>query len=305
VVAKAEGLDIGDYLSLAASVAAVLVFAVGVLRAGSAVWRRTLGARREATRRVSLLACGVGRRYVEQLLGAPAFHTEGRTIHEDIYVLTTGYVQTLSAIDGTVLRYSITATHPRWRPRLGQEAVERRDGRFGIRLCKTRFADLAFAPEQLELSLGARLAWYQERYYYGNPGYYQQYIFSFSSAGTWKYIDDQSLNAALEGVPGLILSGGGQSAPPVEDLLKQPELASFRARTRINTYTVVGPHDRGAELEEWSLGPNPDLVRILPVRLRRGHRTWRVRMWWLRLQERRRILSLRSGPNHDEDGANS
>jgi hypothetical protein len=301
VIARADGFDIGDYVSLAASAAAVLLFAAAVARAASSVWRRTFGARREASRKVSLLACGVGRRYVEQLLGAPAFHTEGEEIHEDVYVLTTGYVQTLSALDGTVLRYSVTATDPRWRPKLGQDVVERRNGRFGIRLCKARFADMAFTPEELELSSGARLVWYRERYYYGNPGYYQQYIFSFSSAGTWKYIDFESMNAALEGAPDITLSSVGESARPVEDLLKQPALAAFRANTRINTYTVVGPYDRLADLEQWSLGPNPDLVRILPGKLPRRHRMWRLRVWWFRWQERRRMVALSSSSNQDED----
>jgi hypothetical protein len=149
VIAKAgSGLDIVGDFGLAASVVAVLVFVSGVGRAIAEVWRRTLGARREATRKVSLLACGVSRRYVEQLLGAPAFHIENTAVHEDIYVLRTGYVQTLSSPDGTVLRYSVTATDSRWRPRLGDDVVQQRNGRLGIQLCKTRFADLAMTPQE-------------------------------------------------------------------------------------------------------------------------------------------------------------
>ena len=111
------------------------------------------------------------------------------------------YVQTISDHDDTVVAFSVTTRNRRFAPRfraiprpsLWQRLRWRLRGEesywefFELRLGHTRFSDvmkrtgLGYSLPELRPSLGARTYSYSEVHYFGNPGYYQHYVFTASS----------------------------------------------------------------------------------------------------------------------------
>lgn len=136
---------------------------------------------------------------------------------------------------------------------------------FRVTLGQTPFSELTgWGPPQRVISwVGARAGAYSEEYYFGNPGYYQTYVFTASSAGfgamarldqlepidqttwqfRWPYPSEPTGGPAFEALPGI---------------------AAIRRETVVTTYTVIGsglfPDDYPS-----SYGPHGDEIRTIRV----------------------------------------
>lgn len=132
---------------------------------------------------------------------------------------------------------------------------------FRVRLGHTRFADIDTDREtapRFKVDLGARLFSYSEFHYFGNPGYYQDFVFTASSAAA---------SAPIGEVQRVIqeIQGNEWPAPDRNQIewADMPETQRFRDDTVVTTYTVIGP-----ELWETNypsrFGPHGDEVRTLP-----------------------------------------
>ena len=292
--------------TLVAALAALLVVA-GAIRAW---YRRTLGRRRDRYGRLARLGTGAQLGFFVAVLGEPPAmrrvvvkedyreflvpddprFDEGleetqyayveRRFTESIFIDRDFYVQTITDDDETVLAFSVTVRHHRFRPvfelppKIGWRERRRwrkRTGEafmplFRVRLGQTRFSELdrGASDEQtghhFKASLGARSFGYSEDHYYGNPGYYQTYVFTASSAAG---VPDGigHLGGAIEE------AGGGEWPDPNRsdqpDWDQMPKAQAFRRQAAVTTFTVLS---LGLSVENYpaTFGPHGDEVRTLP-----------------------------------------
>lgn len=203
-----------------------------------------------------------------------------RRFTESIFIDRDYYVQAISDDDETVLAFSVTVRHPRfcpvfelppkvgwrerrrWRKRTGEEFKPL----FRVRLGRTRFSELDRGdPDEqtgphFKASIGARSFRYSEDHYYGNPGYYQTYVFTASSCS--------GVADGIKNLGGAIQEAGGEEWPD-PDRSDQPEWGrmsraqSFRRQAVVTTYTVLS---LGLSVENYpaTFGPHGDEVRTLP-----------------------------------------
>lgn len=192
------------------------------------------------------------------------------------------YVQAVCDEDDTVLAFSVTTRAKRFNPTFGgDESLQRRARRrfkkltgrrweplFHAQLGRTRFSDLELGDwgvPEVRAVCGARTYSYSEAYYFGNPGHYQHFVFTASSAahhGSIGPIWELGLKASENGW----LDGFGMSAI-VDGSALGSELGGLvqavRRDTVITTYSVVGPH-LGLKNLPTNFGPHGDEVRTLP-----------------------------------------
>jgi hypothetical protein len=201
-----------------------------------------------------------------------------RAFVECFFIDRTYYVQTFSDGDGTVIAYSVTTRQKRFRPIfegpqgfgvLDRWRIRQRIGRkwsplFRVELGKTTFpglhraGDVDWQPSLVRAWLGARAFSYSEAYYYGNPGYYQTYVFTASGA---------AFGFPVGNVMEVTEELGLDDWPP-EDRSGPtwPELEAtqaFRRKTAVTTFTVIGPH---IDVRNYpgNFGPHGDEVRTVP-----------------------------------------
>lgn len=189
------------------------------------------------------------------------------------------FVQTISDYDDTVLAYSVTTRRRRFAPTFETPARfdwldrwrwRRRFGGkytplFKIRLGRTRFADLDpndpddFAGPHFKVAAGARSFAYSELHYFGNPGLYQTFVFTASSAA-WDAPAGLAFRVVEE-----IHGEEEWPSPETNDLSWEdmPATQRFRRETVITTYTVIGG-DLWERNYPSSFGPHGDEVRTLP-----------------------------------------
>lgn len=220
--------------------------------------------------------------YKEQL-GLPADPDEpltevkhgGRIVY---FVFSDCYVQAIISTFDSVLAYSVTSRRRRFRPTLyiaGRNTVRdritmliryrywRASANRKLKLQKTTlgriqdvldhdYEDEDYVKPPHMISGGARSWTYTDIYYLGNPGHYQEYGFTASSAVISKPLDADSFNTAAHAF--------------VEDDWEDPEargaLRRFRAATPITTYTVIGA-SCSSDRYDWHFGPHGDEVRVL------------------------------------------
>ena len=202
-----------------------------------------------------------------------------RPYTESVYVDRDYYVQTISDEDETVVAFSVTTRSPRfapcfeipqrrdaWAPVLLQR-LRRRRYRPLFRIClgRTRFSELGpgvrpsddVVGPMLEANVGARFASYSETEYFGNPGYYQTYVFTAGGgAGHMRHFGD--IVAVTREV--------GYEWPSEDDDRRWRDLVAlreFRRFTAITTYTVIGA---GMDRDGYPalFGPRGDDVRTIP-----------------------------------------
>jgi hypothetical protein len=258
-----------------------------------ATYRRTLGRRRDRYKRLSRLGTGAQLNFFEAVLGEPPAiqrtvtgkaYIDGdpddgplevdKDYLESIFLDRFFFVQTISNDDETVVAFSITTRakrfnpvftgvpDPPWRQRLWLTLrFGRRPARlFRVKLGQTPFAELD-DPIFVQPWVGVRAASYSEGHYYGNPGYYQHYVFTASVVGypppggplletaqflghrEWPYPDDSP-----------------DASPLLRDI---PGLSEFRRTSAITTYSVLGDLSP-AHFPRTSYGPHGDDVRTLP-----------------------------------------
>lgn len=272
-------------LAVGASAAAILAAAAGVYRWSLSWYRRTIGSRRDISHRLNQLAAGVTIRWAEERLGAPAFvrgvdlgATAGRqAVTELIYRTRHAWVQVLADRDGAVVRFSITVTDPKF-------AFNTRDltmNHLAVKLGRDHFADIRQSfgePRGYSLRVGAHNHEYSEAYYFGNPGNYQYYTLSYNDIGTGTFDTTTGGGPSWcqEGV--LKFNGPPRSEHPVFDP-HASYAAEFRAKTTINTLTILGPTRVIPDLAE-PRGPSSNHVRVLLPEARERRRRCRlIRRW--------------------------
>jgi hypothetical protein len=292
--------------TLVAALAALLVL-VGSMRA---LYRRTLGRRRDRYDRLARLGTGAQIGFFVAVLGEPPAmrrvvvkkdyrewlasddprFQEGREesqyayvekhFTESIFIDRDYYVQTISDDDETVLAFSVTVRHPRFRPVFelppnvgwrGRRNWRRRTGEefkplFRVRLGRTRFSELDRSDpddqtgHHFKAAIGARSFWYSEDHYYGNPGYYQTYVFTANSvSGRSNGIED--LSGAIQEADGEEWPDPNRDDQP--DWKQMPRAQSFRRQAAVTTLTVLS---LGMSVENYpaTYGPHGDEVRTLP-----------------------------------------
>jgi hypothetical protein len=196
-------------------------------------------------------------------------------LREFIYREKHAWLQVIVDDSGAVVRFSITATDPRFRFSVRLLTW----GHLPLRLGRSRFADVeptGFTLRGRSLRIGAHNHEYAEAYYFGNPGQYQHFVLSSNELGT----GDFGYSIGREGGPAFIRSGvlaadyqlpAGQS----QDFDPESEYArKFRAATTINSLTVLGP------------AGNPELGRLAEPR---GPDSLHVRVLVPGRRERREI----------------
>lgn len=263
-----------DNLGTAASVVAVGGAVLGLYRVATQVYGRTIGSRRDLTRRLNQLAAGVTVRYVEERFGTPAFTgafaaaplppgqspSGSRPVRELVYRERHAWVQVLVDENDAVARFSITVTDPR----LGFRTRDLTFRGLDVRLGQSRFSDLRtwVSPDGRSLRIGAHNHEYAESYWFGNPGNYQRYVISANEIGSGGFgfsIERHGPSFVRSGV----LEIGDPHPRDGRDF--DPDAAyalQFRAETTINTLTILGPLRQPADLVE-PRGPASNHVRVL------------------------------------------
>jgi hypothetical protein len=285
----------GDSLPGVAETLTAVVAAIALAGFVRIFYRRTLGRRRDSYARLKRLGTHAQLSFFTSVLGEPPAlrrsllsdvaiydddgtpRRETRQFIEAVYIDRDFYVQVYGDHDETVQAYSVTTRSKRFKPRFrspGGWSAERRwlrrwprfRYRFvphpTVKLGKTRFIELGERPDCAAAWLGAHNAHYFEAYYYGNPGYYQHFVYSINDAGAraweapwsdatrdlkWGFADlrrepgettEQFMARAFAlGVEERLRAGDDQDGQVTEP---PDELQEFRRRSRMNTYTVVG-----------------------------------------------------------------
>jgi hypothetical protein len=276
----------GEIFGLAAAIVAVGGAAITIYRAMARLYRQTIGSRRALARQLYQLAAGTTIRWVEERLGTPAFTREFQAlpgVREMVYYTRHAWVQILVDTDDAVVRFSITVTDRRLRFQIRDLTNHQLTARLG----HSRFADAGtqLEPQGQSLRIGAHNHEYAEAYWFGNPGNYQWYVLSHNDAvgvGTFTWsVDGHGLSSFQTGVLESRDATLRHPAPTPDDL------AAFRAKTTINTFTVLGPSRTptdGSPLGVSSLaeprGPDSNQVRVMaPTPRERRLRRRRARRW--------------------------
>ena len=206
---------------------------------------------------------------------------EQRSYTQCFFIDRDYYVQTISDYDETVLSFAVTTRSKRFRPTFempyGMTWRRRRRWRkvsgqpyepfHRVTLGRTRFSEVdpadpgEFEGPHFRIRVGARVFFYDEFHSYGNPGHYQTFVFSASSAAG---------PAPLGDIVGAGQEVGADEWPDPDDedeprsWKEFPVTAQFRRDTAITTYTVVGAMVFAIENYPSTFGPHGDEVRTLP-----------------------------------------
>lgn len=304
----------GAVLGLAAAIVAIGGGLLGAYRGFAVLYGRTVGSRRRLSKRLNQLAAGVTLQWVEDRLGGPAFVREFRPLgstgklgpRELMYRDRHAWVQVLADEHEAVIRFSITVTDPRFRFQISDLTF----GHLTAKLGNTSFSGARSRLEQQgrSLRIGAHNFEYAEAYWFGNPGNYQWYVLSHNDMGTGDF--DFSVGGRGQSwfQDGFLRSEDADS--PEFDFLGE-EAARFRAKTAINTLTVLGPwrtNFQAGESVSMSLaeprGPDSNLVRVLvPDPRERRQIRRRIRRWTRRsLREVKRHETRVAPKSADEAG---
>lgn len=280
------------------TVETVLGLAGGLIAMGSVVWgaikaaRGRIGRRQRRYAAIKRLSAGILLSGFRNALGmepalandrraeVQAYDDQGRpypvekTFRQHFFVAPEFYVQAVCDETETVLAYSVTTRSKRFRPTFefppkpswrGRRKYKREAGKdfeffHEATLGQTKFASLGSSwTPQIKASCGARSYSYTEAFYYGNPGYYQHYAFTASSAvrGDVGSIADLSQALGRQWV-------GGFDGHEGDRLAASDLVARFRSETTITTFTVIGVGLNPTDFPT-TFGPHGDEVRVVPT----------------------------------------
>lgn len=203
-----------------------------------------------------------------------------RAFIEAIFIDRDYFVQVICDVEETVLAFSVTVRrrnfHPvfqlppnvGWRERRRWKAQTGEDFKplFKLRLGRTRFAELdrgnpdEFTGHHFQAATGARSFFYSEDHYYGNPGYYQSYVFTASSTAPAP-VSIADLAAGIDQARGN--EWPDQNADGQPDWNGLPGIHAFRRQTPITTYSVLRMDLQVVNFPT-RFGPHGDEVRTLP-----------------------------------------
>ncbi len=114
-------------------------------------------------------------------LGSPTIVND-QTNDEKTYVFINSkfYVDVLTDKVGKVIIYTVTTRDKTFNPTLGTYIYK-------VTLGKTTFQNLQDQPFATGLSIGFHDYYYEEFFYYGNPGNYLTYVYSINDSGYYSY----------------------------------------------------------------------------------------------------------------------
>jgi hypothetical protein len=280
------GLDLDNFGEWLLGAASILGRGAALLVLGGAIWawyRRTLGRRRDRYARLARLGTGAQLSFFTSVLGEPPamrksflapvprwdeeaqlmLPVEGAII-ECFFIDRDYYIQAVCDPDESVVAFSVTTRSKRFAPTflfppmrgfLARRRFKKKSGQafehyFKVKLGHTRFADLpSGSSPKRKAESGARTYSYTEAYWYGNPGNYQHYCFTASSATYQARVGP--IGDVVEEI-GRDWIGGPGEEPSEPD--PQSALYRFRRETPITTYTVIGP---GLNPETYPAGFGP------------------------------------------------
>lgn len=267
-----------------AGVAAALIAAAPIVWQ----WAQATVLRRWSLReKLNAISTDMQLSYYDQLFGVGAFvhtvllNTAAVPVKatSTIWVTSDAYIQALSDGGGTVILYSIT-TRTRWfRPVLFRGHTISTDGdTIEVKLGRTRFSALAWQPDGVQGHAGANMAYYDESYWYGNPGNYRHYVYSANLAGH-PYEDwlEHLLEIHEEYPRGIALGRFSDGGPnrSIDDYLSRPRVQQARRAMKVNTLTVSKMPPEVCPFK--GFGAPEEVVRLLyrPSWLRRIRDKWR------------------------------
>lgn len=211
---------------------------------------KTFGSNEAKYAKLRTLATETQIDFFSSALGAPAFKNRQSNYVEHIFIDSQFYVQAITDEDGKVLMFSVTTRSKSFNPTLDLGELEVDGQPFVVTLGKTKFSDLDDIPRKIEAYTWNRGMSYREKYYFGNPGLYQNFDFVSCEAGYRPEINihlGEFVLAAQEGIE-------------IKSLATN--VAEFRRACVINTYTITAPLlDVDDEISE--LGPSYDQVRLI------------------------------------------
>jgi hypothetical protein len=168
------------------------------------------------------------------LLGQPIVSKaeEGRV--ERIYRSSYAFVMATAPSENRgVGMFSITIRNRKYRPRLRFDTGKLTADSLDVDLSRAHFSDFSGNISGRRCIIGARRSGYAELYYFGNPGYYQQYLLAYNDgAGDTPAFPE---NFPSFGSDGLAKDAGYEIAegePPAE------LLAQVRRSLRVNTIVI-------------------------------------------------------------------
>jgi hypothetical protein len=248
----------GGALGLAASAVAVIAAVRAFEGLARRWWRRSLGARRHQQALIDQLVCLESMAYVRQFLGEPVFTQPLLGGRELLYRLPGSWVWILSVND-SVMAFGVTVTKRRMFVRTDWMSA----GQLKLKLGRSTFGTMKATSEasSARFVMGARNAWYDEEYYFGNPGNpgnHLTYVVSYNdlgAAGGDGFVDHRGASLRQ-------FSNGNFSGFPYEATdEKQPRPPGLTA----NTIAVIGPEialsDLVAATQYRPLGAQYDVVR--------------------------------------------
>jgi len=153
-----------DNLQLAGTIVGLTAACYGGARLTLRTWLRTIGSRRDLTRRLNALACGATYEYVADLLGQPAFRRPLSEMEECTWRMKHGWVCGLVS-DRSLLAFAITVTDPKFR----FDCSILTFGQLPAILGLTTLGATP-DPESAQVSVGARRFYMKQYHYFGNPG---------------------------------------------------------------------------------------------------------------------------------------
>jgi len=224
-----------DNLQLAGTIVGLTAACYGGARLTLRTWLRTIGSRRDLSRRLNALACGATYEYVADLLGQPAFRRPLSEMEECTWRMKHGWVCGLVS-DRSLLAFAITVTDPKFR----FDCSILTFGQLPAILGLTTLGATP-DPESAQVSVGARRFYMKQYHYFGNPGGYQRYLLAYNDLGTGDF------------------NTSGAAQTPQETVA----LVAARAKTTANTLGVFSPMNSDFEqLWNWP-GVDTDFVRTL------------------------------------------
>jgi len=239
-------MSLVDDLQLAGTIVGITAACYAGARLTLRTWLRTIGSRRDLTRRLNGLACGATYEYAIDLLGQPAFRRPLPEVEECTWRMKHGWVCGLVR-EKSLLAFAITVTDPKFR----FDCSILTFGQLPTVLGLTSLGATP-DPESAEVSVGARRFYMRQYHYFGNPGGYQRYLLAYNDLGT---------GAVNFGPMGPRSYTTATAQTPQE----AAALVAARLNTTANTLGVFPPMSSDFEhLWDWP-GVDMDFVRTLHV----------------------------------------
>jgi hypothetical protein len=254
-----------NFIQLAGAVLAAIVAALTLLSLLRNGYRRSLGSRRDASRRLSRLGTNAQLSFFTAVLGEPPAFSKrfessdddptDQRLREYVYVQRYFYLHVVVTSDDGVVAFSLTTRSPRFKPKF-RFGDRRNVSGMRVQLGSTRFSEVGSYPKRIRGLVRDSWCLYQEWYDLGEVAGNQQLILGINESG-WSWAPSMAR-----------IVRAGQSLFDTKHSGYEPEnraLEEFRRTARPNSYSVVRPDVcLFDDLLLHYLGPRRDYVRTLP-----------------------------------------